>query len=101
MDLTPEGIAENAKRCGIPDYMIGGLTRYLLNGIPPGSFLTAVLSNDLMEALGHADYENQTALPAYGTFLYNYAPRNCKGSPEAVREWLMSGGILGAKEPAQ
>ena len=34
----------------IPQHMRGGIERYVMNGVPPGSFLTAVLSNDLKEA---------------------------------------------------
>ena len=31
----------------LPDYMRGGIIRYLQHGIKPGSFLTAILQNDL------------------------------------------------------
>lgn len=71
----------------LPDYMIDGMVRYIVHGIPPGGFLTAVLSNDLMGALQKGDDVNQHALPAYGRFLHNYAPIGCFGSPERVAEW--------------
>lgn len=74
----------------IPSHMHGAVRRYFFNGIAPGSFLTAVLSNDLMGALGKGDDENRNALPQYGVFLYNYVPAGSFGSPERVNAWLAS-----------
>ena len=72
----------------LPGHMRGAMKRYIENRIPPGSFLTAVLSNDLMEACGRADDINRHALFDYCTWLFNYAPRGCYGSPQAVAAWL-------------
>ena len=74
---------------GVPDYMHDSYIRYLLHGIEPGSFLLAVLINDLREAVARADRANQAALANHVRFLYNHAPGNCWGSPERVREWLV------------
>lgn len=74
----------------IPAHMWGGVERYLLHGIPPGGFLTAVLSNDLMGAFGKADDENTAAMRNWAMFIYNYMPNGCHGSPEKVRAWLAS-----------
>ena len=79
----------------LPPHMIDGVVRYLVRGIPPGSFLNAVLSNDLMGALREADDANRNALWAYGNFLYNCAPSDAYGSPERVAEWR---GILDKQE---
>jgi hypothetical protein len=72
----------------IPQHMRGAMQRYIENRIPPGSFLTAVLANDLMGALRRADHINRECLHDYGMWLANYAPPACYGSPEAVRAWL-------------
>jgi len=72
----------------IPDRMMGGITRYLENGIAPGDFLTAVICNDLREAYGRADDENLVNLSAFVAYFYNEAPHNCWGSPEKMKEWL-------------
>lgn len=72
----------------IPPYMWGGIERYMVNRIAPGHFLTALLSNDLIEAFARADDENAANMQRYCRFLYNYAPRGTYGSPAAVREWL-------------
>ena len=72
----------------IPDYMMDGLKRYIEQGIEPGSFLTAVLCNDLNGAVGRADDQNVKNLPAYIGYLYNEAPSPCWGSPEKVKAWM-------------
>ena len=85
----PQRSIDKAKEM-LPDYMVGGLVRYFNNRIPPGSFLTAVLSNDLMEAASCADDNNRQYLFQYCMLLYNNAPGrpNGWGSPEAVATWL-------------
>jgi hypothetical protein len=75
----------------IPDRMMAGLQRYINDHVPVGDFLTAVLRNDLMEAVNRADEENMANLPAYVGYLYNEAPSSCFGSPERVRKWLEAG----------
>ena len=72
----------------IPFYMLGAVKRYILQGIPPGSFLTAVISNDLREAFARADDENAAAMQGWVRFFYNYAPSGCWGSPERYSNWL-------------
>ncbi len=79
----------------LPPRMAGAMQRYIERGFPPGSFLEAVLSNDMMGALGRADAENRAALHDYGVFLYSYAPGGCHGSPDKVRDWIKRGGLLG------
>lgn len=72
----------------IPERMQDALKRYVHERIQPGQFLTAVLRNDLKEAVGRADDENLPLLPLYVRWLYNVAPGCCWGSPENVKEWL-------------
>ena len=85
---------------GLPEHMRGGMKRYLEHGIMPGDFLTAVLRNDLMEAMGRADETNLYALPSYGRFLYYYAPRGSYGSPENVKAWVEARAADRAREKA-
>jgi len=72
----------------IPEYMIGGLYRYIVHHIEPGSFLRAVISNDLFDALGRADSTNSNLLKNYAQFLYNEAPSSCWGSRETYDGWI-------------
>lgn len=71
----------------IPDYMMDGLRAYIEHGIEPGSFLSAVISNDLREAISCADDTNIRNLPAYVAYLYNEAPSPCWGSAEKMQAW--------------
>jgi hypothetical protein len=77
----------------IPDYMIGGLRRYIEYGVPPGSFLTALLSNDLRATFERADDENRRCVENYVRFLYSYAPSQCWGSPARFDAWCKKGGL--------
>ena len=61
---------------------------YFVHGLEPGSFMTAVLSNDLFGAASRADFVNRKLLYGYTLWLMNYAPYQSYGSPEAVQGWL-------------
>jgi hypothetical protein len=74
----------------IPQYTLDSLTRYVEHGIPPGSFLCAVLENNLVRAVGRADRENLAALPEIVKYIYNELPSTCWGSPARVNEYIES-----------
>lgn len=93
--MTAEYFDPAADWSAIPHHMRGVIERYVMNGIPMGSFLTAIFANDFMEAAGRADSENILALAAYARFLYNSVPSQCKGSYEAVDQWIGQGGLSG------
>ena len=71
----------------IPERMKAGILRYIEHGIVPGSFLTAVIQNNLKEAMMYADDENLENLPAYVDYFYNECPLACWGSPKTMEEW--------------
>jgi hypothetical protein len=95
----PSYTASKANWDLIPDYMVGGLRRYIENGIEPGSFLSNLLRNDLKGTFLAADSTNVYLVRDYVDFLYNFAPSNCWGSEEKYEAWVKQGG-LGAKEIA-
>jgi hypothetical protein len=64
------------------------IDEYIKDRMPPGGFLNAVLSNNLMEAFVRADDNNAFHMKAILTYLYNDCPSACWGSPEKVEEWL-------------
>jgi hypothetical protein len=72
----------------IPHATVVGIRRYVRWHIPPGGFLTAVLSNDLMEATGRADQGNAAAIVDIAKFVHNCIPAPCHGSRERVAKWL-------------
>jgi hypothetical protein len=68
--------------------MLGVIQRYVLHRVRPGSFLTAIITNDLQEAVGHADDETLSNIPAFVAYFYNEAPQACWGSQEKMDRWL-------------
>jgi hypothetical protein len=73
---------------GVPEHTRGALERYVVDGLPPGSFLSAVLTNDLVEAVGRADDQNLAALVDIVRLIYNYIPGSSWHSEEAMVEWM-------------
>ena len=86
------GLKDRIQNCSvcqrIPPHMIDAIDRYVEHRIPPGSFTTALLSNDLMAAADKGDDINRRLLWEYCFLLYNHLPSGCYGSPEAVSAWL-------------
>ena len=76
-----------AQVCGVPSHLIGGLVRYIVQGILPGETLQAVLANDLMDAMGRADEQTAAGMKAVCLFLFNHAPNGCFGGRDFILEW--------------
>ena len=72
----------------IPDRMMESIKRYIEHGIKPGDFLSAIISNDLREAVGRADDENIKNIPAYVSYFYMEAPASCWGSFKNMQNWI-------------
>lgn len=72
----------------IPEHMQQALRRYVLEGIAPGDFLTAVICNDLRNAVNRADAHNYPLLRTYVLWLHNVPPGSCWGSPANMEEWM-------------
>ena len=72
----------------IPEHCRESLRNYVELGQPVGSFLKAVITNKLSEAVSHADHINIEHLVDYVTFFLNYAPSQCWGSPEEHEQWI-------------
>lgn len=74
----------------IPPHTKEALDRYAKDKIPTGSFLYAVLTNNLFEAVRRADIYNIGGLPVIVSYIYNELPSACRGSKEIVERWLNS-----------
>jgi hypothetical protein len=90
--LTPEQAdrAEALARApmeAVPENLRGGLVRWIVKGTPPGSFLLAVLNNDLLNAVARVDEENKPYLGGLVKWLYNHTPTGCWGAPDRVTAW--------------
>lgn len=73
---------------GIPPSLHDGLCRYLLAGVRPGGYLSAVLTNNLQDAMLRA---GPPITPAHTLrlvkFLTYCTSSSCHGSPRAVEQW--------------
>lgn len=67
---------------------IEALKQYVKYGFDPGAFLRAVLENDLISALGHANDMNMRNIPAYVEYMEEEMPRESYGSPVLVQKWM-------------
>jgi len=67
--LTRENVDEKLEKYEIPEYMRGGIKRYLFDNIPPDSFLKAVFDNDLKMAFATADPTNKACMENYARLL--------------------------------
>lgn len=70
----------------IPDYMHGGICRWVLFGVVPGDFLCAVLRHDLMGAARQADDNNRRLLWEYANVMANAMPEQSHG-PHCFATW--------------
>jgi hypothetical protein len=93
MDFTQDQLNVALARYHIPIRMHPGIIRWIQSGVKPGQFLTAIIENDLKEAINRADDENIIRLVAYVKFFYNAAPGGCWGSKEKVEQWQKQGGL--------
>ena len=88
MELTKEKIIQEMHLFGLPSYMQEGVINYLIHHLEPGSFLYAVLCNDLSQAVQKADWKNGKALKDWVCFVYNVFPMDSWGNNEIVQKWI-------------
>ena len=69
------------------DNIKDAIDAYAETGRPVGHFLTAVLSNDLAEAIGRADDDNIRNIREIVSYVYMEIPSECWGSPKRVKDW--------------
>lgn len=69
------------------DLLDQSIENYLMHGLEPGGFLTAVLANDLYLAVGRADHWNKDRLPEIVSVVVYKMPNISWGSYAAVKDW--------------
>lgn len=72
----------------VPEHLHLGLVEYITERRETGSFLKAVLENNLSEAVGRMAPFDGEGLRGLISFLHNHAPAPCWGSPADVKDWL-------------
>ena len=76
----------------LPEHTQESMRNYIEKGVPTGSFLYAVLSNNLVHSFMYADDANSARLQDFAQFLYR-APLGCWGSEKKVDAWIKRGGL--------
>ena len=74
----------------VPEHLLSALVHWGKQECYTGDFLAAVLSNDLMDAIGRADEDSLASLRYITMFVYNELPRDCHGSRATVKEWELN-----------
>jgi len=72
----------------IKPVMLTAIHNYVEQGIIPGNFLQAVITNDLFKAVGYADADNLVALPAFVGYFKWEVSGDCHGSKEIMQAWV-------------
>jgi len=75
--------------------ILDAIARYVHTGCPVGDFLTAVIENNLREAVCRADSCNRATLFDIIRVFCNYCPGDCWGSREKRKAWQFKGGLTG------
>lgn len=83
----------NYEGYAVAEHCIGALQLYIDHGIEPGSFMEAMLSNDLRGACAMSDEENRHCIFEWVNLFYNELPSDSWGSPEKYRNWIKRGGL--------
>lgn len=73
----------------VPSHLRPGLERYIKDGIRPGGFLSAIIANDLREAvLRAATVATFESILGIVKFLCFECPDPSHGSPEKFEAWI-------------
>jgi hypothetical protein len=70
------------------NYLDPSIENYVMHGLQPGGFLTAVIMGDSVEAKARADHWNRLDLSRIMALVDCYLPPAAKGSYQAVTDWI-------------
>ena len=103
MTRNPEELKRYHRRlmersADLPEPTRTGLADYIVYGIEPGSFLSALLKNDLRGTVTLADKDNMSLIWRYVTLLYHEAPSLSYGSEKNFHDWIANKGMRWIKD---
>jgi hypothetical protein len=78
--FSPQSLDFSGEYEQIPPRMRDAILRYACHGAELGSFLQAVIRNDLFGAFGSADAENKPLIGLYVSWFYNRCPECLVGA---------------------
>lgn len=70
-----------------PYYTKDAIDCWVQHGYEPGSFLSAILQNDLVRACMNADDQNKKKIFEIVSYIYNHCPADCWGDKTKVAIW--------------
>lgn len=77
------------KNWGLSKDFSDPIYNYLIHGLSPGGFFTALLANDCITALGKSHPSNTLeVLKCIGGWVANYMPAEAWGNYEKIESWL-------------
>jgi len=76
----------------IPERIKRAIDLHVTEGRPCGHFTTAILENNLIGAMTHADPQSMESIYDIVNYCYLFIPSPCWGSPKAVADWIKKGG---------
>ncbi len=79
---------ETFSRWDVPRDFADTMANYLIYGYQPGSFFTAILANDFMQAIASSHPSNTiNSLKALAGWINEYCPKETYGSYARVERW--------------
>jgi len=78
----------NFTRYSVPNHTKYSIENYLLHGLPPGSFMEAVICGELFQAVNCADTENERQLAEITRWFVHKAPWQAWGSVSRMKDWM-------------
>ncbi len=79
----------------VPEQFRDGIAKFVIHGIPTGSFLRALLANDLARAVSLYAGVDMESLRFTIIFCSAGIPHQAHGSPANVNNWISQGGLAG------
>lgn len=87
----------------IPHHMHESIGMWIERGEPHpqamGTFLRALLQNQLLESFAHADLQNRAGMYGWAMFLYNDCPSEARGDMDTLIKWWERRGLQGGTRP--
>lgn len=87
-DVKAAGKLWEGQYAAIPEATRDSMMAYVEDRREPSGFLSAVICNNLINAVCKADKHNFLVIKEIAQWFYNVAPERCFGSPEKMSSWL-------------
>lgn len=87
-DVKAAGKLWDGQYAVIPETTRESMMAYVEDRREPGGFLSAVICNDLINAVCRADKDNLFVIKEIVQWFYNVAPMGCFGGKQKMVLWL-------------